>query len=87
MDTSDAVPKATTNMQLLAWVSDMATLCKPDAVQWADGSQSEYERLCEKMVEAGTFIRPILPSGPILSLHDRILPTWAGSRTGPSSAR
>jgi phosphoenolpyruvate carboxykinase (GTP) len=47
----------TRNKKLLAWVNDMAALCKPDKVVWADGSEAEYDRLCEAMVKAGTFIR------------------------------
>ncbi|MBK8335159.1 MAG: phosphoenolpyruvate carboxykinase (GTP) [Sterolibacteriaceae bacterium] len=47
----------TSNKKLLAWVSEMADLCKPDQVVWCDGSQEEYDRLCELMVKAGTFIR------------------------------
>ncbi|MGD8346922.1 MAG: phosphoenolpyruvate carboxykinase (GTP) [Lysobacterales bacterium] len=39
------------------WVEDMADLLKPDSIHWCDGSQEEYDRLCEELVEAGTFIR------------------------------
>ncbi|MBK7664896.1 MAG: phosphoenolpyruvate carboxykinase (GTP) [Sterolibacteriaceae bacterium] len=47
----------TSNKKLLAWVSEMAELCTPDQVVWCDGSQEEYDRLCELMVKNGTFIR------------------------------
>ncbi len=47
----------TNNAKLLAWVKEWEALCKPDRVHWADGSQAEYDRLCEEMVQSGTFIR------------------------------
>ena len=50
-------PKNVTNTGLIAFVTEMATLCKPDKVYWCDGSQEEYDRLCEEMVAAGTFTR------------------------------
>ncbi|MBP1466375.1 phosphoenolpyruvate carboxykinase (GTP) [Candidatus Chloroploca sp. M-50] len=43
--------------RLKQWVSEMVDLCKPDKVHFCDGSQEEYDQLCEQMVEAGTFIR------------------------------
>ena len=50
-------PAYVKNAKLIAWVSDMAALCKPDRVYWCDGSQEEYDRLCQQLVDAGTFIR------------------------------
>ncbi len=57
MDALAAASGGTTNRRLHAWVGEMAALCKPDRVEWTDGSESEYDRLCEMMVAAGTFIR------------------------------
>jgi phosphoenolpyruvate carboxykinase (GTP) len=45
------------NTHLVAWVQQMARLTRPDRVHWCDGSQQEYDALCEQMVATGTFIR------------------------------
>ncbi len=50
-------PTNVTNRQLIRWVTEMVELCKPDSVYWCDGSQEEYDRICEEMVAAGTFTR------------------------------
>ncbi|MBT3001754.1 MAG: phosphoenolpyruvate carboxykinase (GTP) [Candidatus Thiodiazotropha sp. (ex Ctena orbiculata)] len=47
----------TRNRKLLAWVDEVAQLCNPDRIYWCDGSQEEYDRLCDEMVKGGTFIR------------------------------
>ena len=47
----------TTNKHLIRWVEKMAELTEPDAIHWVDGSQQEYDRLCEEMVASGTAIR------------------------------
>jgi phosphoenolpyruvate carboxykinase (GTP) len=52
----DGAPR-TTHRRLLAWVDEMAQLCAPERVYWCDGSQTEYDRLCDEMVESGTFVR------------------------------
>ena len=49
--------KRTNNKRLLAWVDEIAALCKPDTIYWCDGSQEEYDKLCEELVQKGTFIR------------------------------
>jgi phosphoenolpyruvate carboxykinase (GTP) len=43
------------NAKLVAWVADMAALCKPAQIHWCDGSDEEYTRLCQQLVAAGTF--------------------------------
>jgi phosphoenolpyruvate carboxykinase (GTP) len=50
-------PAAIKHRELVAWVNEMAALCKPDQVYWCNGSQEEYDRLCDEMVAGGTFIR------------------------------
>lgn len=43
--------------KLKQWVSSIAELCQPDAVEWCDGSDEEQARLSELLVESGTFKR------------------------------
>ena len=47
----------TTNAKLLAWVDEVAALTTPDRIEWCDGSADEYDRLCQVLVDAGTFTR------------------------------
>ncbi|KOV89070.1 phosphoenolpyruvate carboxykinase (GTP) [Nocardia sp. NRRL S-836] len=46
----------TNHARLLAWVQEVAELTCPDEVVWADGSQAEWDRLTQKLVDAGTFV-------------------------------
>ncbi len=48
-------PAFVKHARLVQWVADMAALCKPDQIHWCDGSQEEYDRLCEELVAAGSF--------------------------------
>ena len=47
----------TSHRKLLQWVDEIAELCRPDRIYWCDGSQEEYDRLCDLMVENGMFVR------------------------------
>ena len=47
----------TKNAKLIAWVDEVAALTKPDAVYWCDGSAEEYDRLCQLLVDNGTFTK------------------------------
>ncbi len=47
----------TTNKHLIRWVEKMADLCRPDAIHWVDGSKREYDAICNRLIDAGTFVR------------------------------
>jgi phosphoenolpyruvate carboxykinase (GTP) len=47
----------TKNKKLQNWVEEAAALCQPDSIYWCDGSQEENDRLCEELVQSGTFFR------------------------------
>ncbi|MBW3649424.1 MAG: phosphoenolpyruvate carboxykinase (GTP) [Actinobacteria bacterium] len=50
-------PAPTTNQKLLDWVREVALLTQPDDIEWCDGSAEEYDRLCQHLVDNGTFTR------------------------------
>ncbi len=65
-------PSYVKNAKLIAWVADMAALCKPVAIHWCDGSQAEYDALCQQLVDAGTFkkLNPTKRPGSFLAWSD-----------------
>ncbi|MGH3310149.1 MAG: phosphoenolpyruvate carboxykinase (GTP), partial [Streptomyces sp.] len=50
-------PVPTRHQELASWVQEIAALTEPDRIMWCDGSEAEYERLCEDLVERGTFTK------------------------------
>ena len=49
------IPSYVKHERLIQWVKEITALTKPDKVQWCDGSDKEYDELCELMVKGGTF--------------------------------
>ena len=74
MESSVAADAPTSHAKLKAWVDEVAELTQPDGIHWCDGSQEEYDRLCQEMVEAGTFER----------LNDEVRPDSFLARSDPN---
>ena len=55
--TTIPTPAFVKNQQLIHWVQEMATLCQPDQIHWCDGSQAEYDALCQQLIDQKTLIR------------------------------
>jgi len=45
----------TTHTGLRAWVDDIAALTQPDEVYWCDGSEQEYVKIAQTLIDSGTF--------------------------------
>jgi len=45
------------NKKLNEWVEKMADMCQPDSVYWCNGSDEEYRKMAQKLIESGTFTK------------------------------
>ncbi|HUN22497.1 MAG TPA: phosphoenolpyruvate carboxykinase (GTP) [Anaerolineales bacterium] len=52
-----SAPNYVKNQKLINWVADIAALTKPENVVWCDGSVEEYNKMCQLLVDKGTFIK------------------------------
>ena len=65
-------PAYVNNTRLMEWVGQIAALTEPRAIHWCDGSDAEYQRLCQQLVDAGTFkpLNPALRPNSFLACSD-----------------
>jgi phosphoenolpyruvate carboxykinase (GTP) len=63
---------ATTNQKLKDWVDHWAGVLQPDAVEWCDGSDGEWDRLTQLLIENGSLDRLAADKRPgsFLALSD-----------------
>ncbi len=81
------IPSAVKNPELREWVAEMVELLEPNAVHWCDGSQAEYDRLCEEMVASGTFTRLNPKKRPNCFWRGAMKAMWPGSKTALTFVR
>jgi phosphoenolpyruvate carboxykinase (GTP) len=43
------------NQKITKWVEEWASILKPDCIYWCNGSNEEYDNLCQQLVKRGTF--------------------------------
>jgi phosphoenolpyruvate carboxykinase (GTP) len=68
------IPAYTKNEKAVSWIEEIVALTKPDNVYWCDGSQTEYNEMCQRLVQGGTFLK----------LNEQKRPNSFLSRSDPS---
>ncbi|MBK8432483.1 MAG: phosphoenolpyruvate carboxykinase (GTP) [Chloroflexi bacterium] len=67
-------PAQLKNSAVQTWIADMVALCQPDSIYFCDGSEAEYNLMCQRLVESGTFIK----------LNEELRPNSYLSRSDPT---
>ena len=57
MTTIVNAPEFVRHQALVNWVNEIAQLTKPAAIEWCDGSDEEYNRLINLMIDNGTMVK------------------------------
>jgi len=60
---------STTNDALTKWVEEVAARTQPDNIVWCDGSDAEYDRMVDQMLETGTLTKLNEKTHPNCYLH------------------
>jgi phosphoenolpyruvate carboxykinase (GTP) len=66
------IPDYVKNSKLIQWVEEIASLTQPDKIHWCDGTQAEYDALCELLVKAGSLkkLNPLKRKNSYLAISD-----------------
>jgi phosphoenolpyruvate carboxykinase (GTP) len=67
-----SIPSYVKHQRLVQWVNEIATLTQARDIYWCDGSENEYNRLCEQLVASGTMkkLNPELRPNSYLAWSD-----------------
>src|ERR1700723_503607 len=74
MAETGVIAPPTTNKHLIRWVEKMAELTQPDNIHWIDGTEAEYDFLCDQLVKAGT----------VTKLNEKLWPGCFLARSSPN---
>ncbi|MGZ3633343.1 MAG: phosphoenolpyruvate carboxykinase (GTP), partial [Parachlamydiaceae bacterium] len=57
MDYQAQLENWTENKELIRWICETVELCQPENIHLCDGSEEEYQSLCDQMTASGMFVK------------------------------